>query len=300
MAVKNLNLPAFPPFNCSGEDTSVLFSSWKRYVKRFNLLCNSLVVTEDKQKVSLLLTLVGDEAYEIYENIVPQDAEKSFQDVIEAFENHFKPQVNVSYETFLFRKMAQRADETTQQYYVRLHDQAVKCDFTNTDKEIKQQIELSTNNSKLRKYSFQNPGKSLSELLTIAKTFESMKIQTEEIENQSTATKTEEINKMSKKHFQPRSERRKTATKPNKSCYRCGGEFPHTQKCAAIGKTCNSCGKQDHFAKVCRSSQHRNTKMGRNQRHGNYKNLSIPFNIPRKHQTRKIMRNMNFSIVYFK
>ena len=113
MAVKNLNLPAFPPFNCSGEDTSVLFTSWKRYVKRFNLLCNSLVVTDDQQKVSLLLTLVGDEAYEIYENIVQQNEDRTFQDITTAFENHFKPQVNISYKTFLFRKMVKRSDETT-------------------------------------------------------------------------------------------------------------------------------------------------------------------------------------------
>ena len=168
MAVKNLNLPMFPPFNCSGEDTSILFSSWKRYVKRFNLLCDSLIVTDDKQKLSLLLTLVGDDTYEIYENIVDQDAEISFAEVVEAFTNHFKPQVNTSYETFIFRKMAQRENETTQQYYVRLHEQAIRCEFADKSKEIKQQIELSTTNTKLRKYSFQNPTKSLNDILTIA------------------------------------------------------------------------------------------------------------------------------------
>ena len=261
MAVKNLNLPSFPPFNCTGEDTSVLFSSWKRYIKRFNLLCNSLVVTDDKQKLSMLLTLCGDEAYEIYENIVPQDEEKTFADVVKAFENHFKPQVNLSYETFLFRKMSQREDETTQQYYVRLHEQALKCEFADKEKEIKQQIELSTNSSKLRKYSFQNPGKTLSELLTIAKTFETMKIHTEEIEKQS-----EDINKISKRKLASNTSNYREQTSERRTCYRCGGEFPHSTKCVALGKTCNSCGKPDHLARVCRSRQ----RMGRNQRDGTY------------------------------
>ena len=261
MAVKNLNLPAFPPFCCSGEDTSILFSNWKRYIKRFNLLCDSLVVTDNKQKLSMLLTLCGDEAYEIYENIVPQDQDKTFAEVVQAFENHFKPQVNLSYETFLFRKMTQRDDETTQQYYVRLHEQALKCEFADKDKEIKQQIELSTNSSKLRKYSFQNPQKTLNELLTTAKTFETMKIQTEEIEKQS-----EDINKISKKKLTSNATNYRDQKSDTNTCYRCGGDFPHTTKCAALGKTCNSCGKPDHFSRVCRSRQ----KMGRNQREGNY------------------------------
>ena len=51
--------------------------------------------------------------------------------VVEAFNEHFKPQANTSCETFLFRKMTPRKDETTQQYYVRLHEQALKCDFIN-------------------------------------------------------------------------------------------------------------------------------------------------------------------------
>ena len=240
-------------------------------------MCNSLVVTDDNQKLSLLLTLVGDEAYEIFENIAPQDEDKTFQEVVQLFENHFKPQVNISYETFLFRKMVQRADEATQQYYVRLHKQAAKCDFTDKDKEIKQQIELSTTNTKLRKYSFQNPGKSLNELLTMAKTFETMKIHTDEIEKQ---TEQEAVNKLSKKHSsinkneKPKyvSSRESQRRTKNRSCYRCGGEFPHKQKCAAIGKTCHSCGKQDHFVRVCKSSQQsRKPKMGRNQRQGDYR-----------------------------
>ena len=40
-----------------------------------------------------------------------------------------------------------------------------------------------------------------------------------------------------------------TATK----CRNCGGLYPHTNHCPAKGKQCKKCGKQNHFAKVCRS-----------------------------------------------
>ena len=87
--------------------------------------------------------------------------------------------------------------QKTQQYYVRLHEQALKCDFDDKDKELKQQIELSTNSSKLRKYSFQNP-RTLHELVTTAKTFETMKIQTEEIKKHS---ENEDVSKISRRKF---------------------------------------------------------------------------------------------------
>jgi hypothetical protein len=46
-----------------------------------------------------------------------------------------------------------------------------------------------------------------------------------------------------------------TESKPGKSttCRNCGGDFPHANKCPALGKTSNFCRKPNHFAKVCRS-----------------------------------------------
>ena len=42
--------------------------------------------------------------------------------------------------------------------------------------------------------------------------------------------------------------------KNNKTCFNCGGEFPHKEKpCPAKNKTCTKCGKQNHFAKQCRN-----------------------------------------------
>ena len=47
------------------------------------------------------------------------------------------------------------------------------------------------------------------------------------------------------------------ASKVNKRCYHCNGNYPHVGVCPTQGKTCNICGKQNHFAAVCRSKQQR-------------------------------------------
>ena len=53
----------------------------------------------------------------------------------------------------------------------------------------------------------------------------------------------------------PRYLETQTESKPRKSttCRNCGGDFPHANKCPALGKSFNFCRKPNHFAKVCRS-----------------------------------------------
>ena len=145
MAVANLNLPSFPTFDTT--EMASLPTRWKTYKQRFNLLCTAIGVKDDEQKLAMFLTYVGDNTYEIYQNVKPAGAQ-TFTNVIEALDKHFEPQVNKSYETYVFHNMKQNSDETIHQYFIRLKEQASKCDFHNTDKAIKQQIELSTNNKK--------------------------------------------------------------------------------------------------------------------------------------------------------
>jgi hypothetical protein len=51
-----------------------------------------------------------------------------------------------------------------------------------------------------------------------------------------------------------------------KACYKCGGDYPHRigKVCPAIGKLCNRCKKEGHFAKCCRNKDE-NQMNGRQQ-----------------------------------
>ena len=79
-----------------------------------------------------------------------------------------------------------------------LKEQAAKCNFADNDREIKQQIELMTSNNKLRQYSFQHQDKTLQEILSIGKAFESIKLQTEKITKRTENDKLEQDIKCSK------------------------------------------------------------------------------------------------------
>ena len=56
-------------------------------------------------------------------------------------------------------------------------------------------------------------------------------------------------------HSKSRSESHKESRKSDESskCRNCGGAYPHNDSCPARNKKCTSCGKLNHFAKVCRT-----------------------------------------------
>ena len=252
MAVRNINLPNFPTFDIA--ELSTVATRWKKYKKRFNILCDALTVTDDKQKLAMFLNYVGEEVYDVYENILTED-DHTFDEVIAALNEHFEPKVNHSFETYIFRQMKQKADETVQQYYIKLKEQAVKCDFRDLEIELKQQIDIHTTNNQLRRFSFRNPEKSLQEILVEAKTMENTNLQADEVEN--SQYKAKELNAVRDKESctahgkEFNSFHRKMSSNPKK-CFRCDGNYPHSGSCPAQNKSCNKCGKMGHYAKCCK------------------------------------------------
>ena len=101
-----------------------------------------------------MLNYLGDEAYNIYENLSTGRPDETYDAVIALLDGHFFPQNNITYERYVFQNLRQNVDENIHQFYIRVKEQAVKCDFgAALNTEIKQQIILTTNN-KLRRYCF--------------------------------------------------------------------------------------------------------------------------------------------------
>ena len=110
-----------------------------------------------------------------------------------------------------------------------MKEQGQKCGFTDLSREIKQQVELATCSNKLRRYSFQNPDKSLSELLTIAKSFEDMKIYVDKVEKPD-AHKVNALRRTPRRSGKNGNLNRRGMSNNNKTYFRCGGIYSHEVK----------------------------------------------------------------------
>ncbi|KAL5014626.1 hypothetical protein ScPMuIL_008896 [Solemya velum] len=190
-----------------------------------------------------------------------------------ALEKYFIPKRNKEYDVYQFRKAKQKVGENVTTYNTRLRKLAEYCEFADIEAEIKSQIVQSCSSARLRRRALRDGDMTLENLLTLARAFELSDQQAQDIEG----SKPEEVNFMKNKSRGrgktrgkgreknpegPATSNSQKTYKPqaqqNKTCYRCGGTFPHKSKpCPAKGQKCTVCSKIGHFGKMCRSKDYK-------------------------------------------
>jgi hypothetical protein len=164
----------------------------------------------------------------------------------------------VEFEKFNFRLIKQGKTEKFDQFVTRLRMQANACDFHDTDVEIKSQIICGCYSAELRRRCLREEME-LKEVTTLGRSFEVSPNQAFEIEQAITGNNGE-VNYLSKQN--ERLATIKPVEKMIKACGYCGRDHVY-DRCPAKGKRCNSCGKNDHFAVVCRGKKRNETRLKR-------------------------------------
>ena len=208
-------------------------------------------VTNEGQKVALLLHSGGIELQEIYYTLVSEDHDTSFNDCVAVLDNYFTPKVNVPFERHFLRQMQQMEGETIDQFVCRLRQKAISCEFPSVDEAIRDQIIEKCRDPKLRrKFLEKSSEATLTVLQETARVHEAVNTQMQSME------RPEQVNKLSPNDRQAK-EKGTKGKKPGKErkCYRCGGtgHLAQDKSCPALGKTCNKCGKSGHFAACCKT-----------------------------------------------
>ena len=106
-------------------------TAWSLYAQRFQhfLLANG--ITEESQKLHLLLTLVGNSTFRLLTNLVAprQPGELTFKEALTELESHFKPEPVKIGERLRFYKRNQQTGETVSEYMAELRRLATTCEF---------------------------------------------------------------------------------------------------------------------------------------------------------------------------
>ncbi|CAB4043490.1 Hypothetical predicted protein, partial [Paramuricea clavata] len=148
---KVLEVGGFPCFDHKG-DPNTLSIRWKRWKRAFNLYMVSKGVTNEQQKVALLLHSGGMELQELYYTLSPDSEDNNLQECLNrCFRCIFYTKVNVAFERHMFRQMQQKENETIDQFVCRLRQKSISCEFTNVDEAIRDQIIEKCRDPKLRR-----------------------------------------------------------------------------------------------------------------------------------------------------
>ena len=136
------------------------------------------------------------------------------------------------------------------------------CEFDDVDFEIEEQILIGWSSSKLRKRALRDPEFKLKDMLIEGRRDEQSKYQAKDIESKDAHVV---MNKVE--------------TRKASKCRAYGSSYPHPNECPAKGKQCRSCGKSNHFANACQSSQKKGNPKKGNRPNWGQKKAVQPLNM---------------------
>lgn len=263
-------------------DNGSCANEWQRWLRGFELFVKANRMEEASTKKEWLLHFAGPEVQDVYFNLPKPEEEPietqrgplaeryvpfekdAYQETVDMLEGFFAPKKNITFERHVFRQINQKSNERFDAYVMRLRIQANRCDFGDQlDMSIKDQITSGCSSKTLRRKILQRDGGSLDDTIKMARIIENVSEQQKAFGDNdiksaiNTAGASEaEVCKIENqgKYFRKNQPRQ---WNPNNSmeCRRCGlkGHKASYDKCPAKGKTCNKCGKNDHFAVKCMS-----------------------------------------------
>ena len=253
------SLPDFPPFDTESEPTS-LGIQWKKWVLRLENLFVALDIKDKARQKALLLHYGGANLSDIYYTLASEE-DKEYLQVKAKLDAHFEPKVNVTFETYNFRQLAQEQDEPIDKFVTRLRETADRCDFHDKDREIKDQIVQKCFSERLRRKALRED-LTLSNLLKAARAMEIADVQAKAMENPSVLKVSQQFKSSKERpgHLETsgKTEQDEQRESRKKECFNCGGMWPHPsgrKSCPAWGVDCRKCGKKNHYARKCRATK---------------------------------------------
>ena len=214
-------------------------------------------INSETDKRNMLLYYVGSDTRKILkklDNTGVEGQDGEYTKPKAALQAYFVSKMNKVYLMNVLQNIKQSESETVDSFYMR-----VKAAVAMLNPETMSQAELielltlsqlvnNCTNTAIRKKALKD-GLKLCDFLDNARAYELTEAQTQEIEKSSSG-----VVNATRKRFQHQS-KREEKPKSGKSCYWCGGNYPHTGDGPAKSKKCSSCGKLGHYEKVCRSKK---------------------------------------------
>lgn len=226
--------------------------SWEEYVKATSM--NTWPATADKQKVSYLLSVIGEPARKKFFNFELTEAERATPALaLKAIREKVVPKRNVIVDRLEFFSATQSSRESVDEYSTRLKTLARVAKLGTLNEELIT-YKLITSNKwpQLRSKMLAMTDLTLEKVVDMCRAEEITAKRSQDL-----AVPDAEVNKVAKSKF-----RRKSQQLP--LCKFCGDEHDFTKgSCPALGKRCRRCNGKNHFEKACRVKRGSSKKSSR-------------------------------------
>ena len=222
---------------------------FEAYMERLTAWFEANDIADDK-KSSVFLAVVGPEAYKILRNLTAPDkpSTKTFQELSDALNNHYRPKPIIIAERFRFYKRPQKQGESVADFAVELRRLATTCKFPAEflQEALRDAFVCGLLNTNIQR-------KMLSETdLTFARA-QQLATAMSMAGDFNTQTVSGNINKVSSRESkQSRYSKQSFGGKNgDKPCWRCLKVGHAAENCRFKEKTCFSCKEVGHIIKAC-------------------------------------------------
>ena len=238
-------------------DRENVADSFKIFKQRLELYFATKKVHKDDQVAHILLQ-IGEKGLRMYNAMTLTDTEKKDPAVVfQKLGEQIEPAEHFRVSRLKLMSMRQAKTESLDEFVTRAQLQAQKCEFDSVAELEERLIELIISSMPIedfqRKLLEQQKGVKLADVIKMGRTFEATASHVQQLQTMADSASISAIKSSS--HL---------------PCRNCGGQHK-PRECPAHGVTCHTCGKTNHFAKVCRSGPHQSSRIpsrGRGQRRG--------------------------------
>lgn len=234
--------------------TGNLADNWKRFKQRFNiyLAASGAGGDDEKLKAHILLHVIGEDALDIYNSFQLNEANLTLTELMTKFEEYFVPRQNVTFERYKFSTHDQKQGVLFDQYLAELHTLSKTCEFgTLRDSLVRDRVVCGTVDNALRERLLRETGLTLDKCVSMCRAAETTRAQAKELRRGETTVHSINKEQRKKKTFTKQRDQKEKSTEFK--CGKCGGSHK-PRSCPAFGKSCNNCGRSNHYAKCCKAA----------------------------------------------
>lgn len=244
------------PFLVTGNNITNKWTKWKNGFDEF-LVANDFEDATNKRKLAIFKRVCGKDLVDIYDEFGEgfQSAdEPAFATVLAKFDTHFADNSNEIFASYQFWNISlqQQDGESFDEFYRKVQEASVDCNFgASLSRNIRDKLIIGIQNCVLRE-------KFLREKTIDEKSVVSQCRISEKSHTRSLCMATSSLNL--KQEPQIDVLRKKDVGNSGRlkefQCNNCGTTHV-PRKCPAFGHKCHSCGKMNHWQKLCRKNQQR-------------------------------------------
>lgn len=230
---------SFHPPTALRLDSSNLEEEWRFWEQKFDLFLTATGASEKPEttQIAMFLHAIGEDALKLFNTFELTADERNNLTVIKRkFREYCTPRKNVVYERYLFGKLTQTAGESIDAFVTTLRLRAKSCEFGDQEESlIRDRVVIGCVDLRVQERLLREPDLSLQKALSICRAAEATKEQLKSLRGEVSLKSSVDV------------------VKSKGECRNCGRQHP-PKSCAAFGKQCHKCGKNNHYAKVCRQS----------------------------------------------